>query len=493
MTTTAEKKLPNNFVYYIHSMIGISIMFGFGHLNPIDPITPLGMHVAGIFMGCIYLWSTVSRAWPSLLGIIAMILAGYAPLPTIISNSFGDVVPVLLLFAMTLFGAIQYYEVPRYISRWFLTRKVINGRPILFTFVFIFTTYIMSASAGSVLAILIFMWSILYGILGELKYTKADKYAQLIVLGTAVGAILGQASKPFQGPALMILSAYEKAAAAPMNYLPYLLFVFIMSTIVIALFCLLIKYIIRPDLSKIEKISTDYFAKDPLPPMNTVQKLMFFTLIAFWVLVLLPSILPITFPFIPVLKKLGALGIMLAFIVIFNCIKVNNKPIIAFKEIIGKYVGWDIYFLLAASMLISSALTNPKTGVTIFFAESFAPMLGGLSPFAFVIVLIVLGAGITQFANNGVSGVVLMPIIKIFSDQCGADFTAVAAIFCLAMHSAILTPAGSPYAALLFGNREWINASQVIKYGLCVLAIFLASYIIIGIPLVEFIFSVFPK
>ncbi len=40
--------------YYILSLIGIAIMFGFGFLPPIAPITPLGMRVLGVFIGVIF-------------------------------------------------------------------------------------------------------------------------------------------------------------------------------------------------------------------------------------------------------------------------------------------------------------------------------------------------------------------------------------------------------------------------------------------------------
>ena len=45
--------------YYVHSLIGIAIMFGFGHIVPPEPITAIGMQALGIFLGLIYLWSFV--------------------------------------------------------------------------------------------------------------------------------------------------------------------------------------------------------------------------------------------------------------------------------------------------------------------------------------------------------------------------------------------------------------------------------------------------
>ena len=104
-----------NTLYYLHSTIGLLLIFGFGHLPPFGTVTPVGMQVLGIFAGMIYLWSFVSVLWPSLLGIIALGLSDYAPMRKVILSAFGDVVPVLVFFAMVLFGAIQHHKVTNYI------------------------------------------------------------------------------------------------------------------------------------------------------------------------------------------------------------------------------------------------------------------------------------------------------------------------------------------------------------------------------------------
>ena len=58
--------------YIVNSIVCLALMLGFGHLQPIGSITPLGMDILGIFIGLIYGWSTVGTIWPSLVGILAM-------------------------------------------------------------------------------------------------------------------------------------------------------------------------------------------------------------------------------------------------------------------------------------------------------------------------------------------------------------------------------------------------------------------------------------
>lgn len=486
--STSSPANPKNTLYYIHCIIGLLFMFGFGLLEPFKPITPVGMQVLGVFIGLIYLWSFVSILWPSLLGMIALGLTQYASMKDVLLSSFGDTVPILVLFAMILFGAIQHAGVTKYISRWFLTRKLINGRPVVFSFVFIYTAYVLAALSANILPALLLMWSILYDVLEDVGYKKGDKYTTIMVIGTMFGAISGQAAKPFTGSALMIVGAFEKVTKQQLDYLPYMLFGLIMSTLGIILYSLLIKLVFKPDMSKISNISTERFEKDKLPEMTLQQKILFACMFGYLILILLPSILPKTIGFVALLNKIGPWGVVMAFIVGLCLFKVDNKPIMDFKDIIGRYVTWDVYFLVAMAMVISGALTGEGTGIKEFATQALNPLLGGRSPLAFATILLVFSMLITNIANNGVMGVLLMPIIYTFSLKNGVNSMAITTAVIFALHIAILTPAASPYSAILIGNKEWIDSKDVFKYGSVILVSIFALFWLVGIPLANFIY-----
>ncbi|MDO7786610.1 SLC13 family permease [Desulforamulus aquiferis] len=486
--SVAQTAPPNNTLYYIHCVIGLLFMFGFGSLAPFEPITPVGMQVLGVFIGLIYLWSFVSILWPSLLGIVALSITEYASLKEVLMSSFGDTVPVLVLFAMILFGAIQHAGVTQYISRWFLTRKMINGRPVIFSFIFIYTAYVLAALSANILPALLLMWSILYNVLKDVGYKKGDKYTAIMVVGTMFGAISGQAAKPFTGSALMIVGSFEKVTKTQLDYLPYMVFGFVMCSLGIVIYSLLIKFVFRPDMSKIANINTERFEQDKLPPMTLQQKILFGCLFGYLILILLPSILPKTIGVIAFIDKIGPVGVVLFFIVGLCSIKVDNKPVIDFKEIIGRYVTWDVYFLVCMAMVISGALTGEGTGIKEFTIQALNPLLGDRSPIVFATILLLFSMTITNIANNGVMGVLLMPIIYTFASQNGANPVAITTAVIFALHMAILTPAASPYAAILIGNKEWVDPKDVLKYGGIIVISSFFLYLLIGMPLANLIY-----
>lgn len=470
----------------IHTVIGVIIMFGFPFLPPIKPITPLGMQIAGIFLGLIYLWSVVDTIWPSIIGVLALGMTSYSNVAAVLLNAFGNTVSIQLLFIMILFGGIQHSGVTTYISRWFLTRKVINGRPFMFSFVFIYTAFILS-SLTNVTPALLLMWAILYEVLNSVGYKKGDKYTSVMVIGTFIGSIAGQSVKPFTGAPLLIVGAFEKVTKSKLDYLPYMLFTIIMSTVIIVIFALVIKFVFKPDVSKIANINVNQFDKDKLPKMNFQQKVLFTTLFGIIAAFLIPSILPKSFYLVKILDKLGPHGIVLGFLTLLLVIRSDGKPIIDYKAISSKYVSWDVWFLVCAAMVISSALTADSTGIKPFLTSALSPLLGG-SSMVFIIAIIVFSLIITQFANNGVMGVVLMPVIYPFALQHGLNIAEIATIMIFCLHLAIMTPAASPFACIMFGNTDWVTPNEVRKYSVYFLAIAFIITLVFAMPLVRLLF-----
>ena len=99
----------------------------------IDPITPVGMKVVGIFLGVVYLWSTVDLIWPSMLALLMIALSGYtgdvtgyAAMKLVLKEAFGNNTMVSLMFAMILFGGVSVVGCTKYFIRFLMARKFMN-------------------------------------------------------------------------------------------------------------------------------------------------------------------------------------------------------------------------------------------------------------------------------------------------------------------------------------------------------------------------------
>ena len=141
--------------YYGKVAIFLIIMFGFGYLPAVEPLTALGMKVLGVFCALLFAWSTIGLLWPSIIGLLGLILLEVMDLKTAFALGWGSNT-LLLIFFMTIVAAIvEQSGVSHFIAMWFITRKFILGKPWLFIFVFLFTTFILSAVTSTIPAIMI--------------------------------------------------------------------------------------------------------------------------------------------------------------------------------------------------------------------------------------------------------------------------------------------------------------------------------------------------
>ena len=109
----------------IHTIIGICIMIFFQFLPVNLPsVTDVGMQILGIFLGTLYLWTTVDILWSSLLCLGAIGISAYTTMDTMLESMLGNSTLMLMLFIMILSGALVKFKLTDYIARFFLTRKI---------------------------------------------------------------------------------------------------------------------------------------------------------------------------------------------------------------------------------------------------------------------------------------------------------------------------------------------------------------------------------
>jgi len=153
---------------YVHMVIGFIIMMAFRFIpvGVLPNVTEVGLQVLGIFVATIYLWSTIDAVTSSLVSIIMLAFSAYGTVDQVIAACFGNSVTVQVFFLMIFMGGLTNRRLTDYIGRWILTRKVIEGRPWVFTIAILTGTYVMSVFIGAFTPILLF-WPVLYGVFND--------------------------------------------------------------------------------------------------------------------------------------------------------------------------------------------------------------------------------------------------------------------------------------------------------------------------------------
>lgn len=485
-------------LYYIHVAIGLGLMAIFWTLPPIAPITPIGMKCVGAFLGMVYLWSAVEALWPSLLGLFMLAISGYGmkegmtPLQgfnDVWLNAVGVNTVLLTMFCMILFGAMDEVGDTTYIAKWFLTKKIFKGRPYVFLAMFYVTCFVLSALISPITS-LILLWPIAIRLMNTLNVERCDAIWKWFFVGMFLVSTLGQPFFPFMGAQLIPTSAFagmtaQMGHAMEIPMLAHMTVNIVMTTLIMAVYLLIMKFILRIDVSKLKAVDPEQIeVQMPLPPMNFQQKAYLFMLPCFLLMMLLPNFFKgnVIADFF---NMLGPMGVPVLWIIIFLIIRWNGKPLLDFKEVAYKQFNWGIFFMIAAAVYAANTLSNPATGVSDFLIQALTPVLGGKTEMVFVAIMFTVALIITNFANNAAMAVVLMPVVLNFSAQINISPIPVAMGVILMVFVAMLTPAASPHAGMMYGRRDLYSTKDILSIGLPMCAITLVMYIFIGYPLAK--------
>lgn len=476
MSSQAKNKMTK---YYIHSFIGVAIMIIFSILPAFDPITPIGMRVIGIFIGMCYLWTTVDMIWPSVLGIAALALSGYASVTEVLQISFGAEAVWMSVFAMGIMAAIGNAGLNDHIIAAFLGSKAINGRPWVFTIIFFIAVSVFCSCINSTVGYFLF-WAILADFAKRFNYKAGDKYIVLMLIG--VGAIGHMASNllPFRGMPMVILYSVKNMADIQINNAAYMAISIPLQLCFILAYVAMMKFIFRCDVSAISSISSDDFKKD-LEPLNSVQKFLLGYLAFFIIILMLPGILPDALAITAILNSLSTVGIMMVLFVILCCIHVNGEPVLPFQKLSGS-IYWGMPFLLAAAMSLSSALVADSTGVKTLLSQVLVPIFQGKSDFVFLLVFAVTAIILTNLCNNLVIAFMMAPIAVTYAAESTINLPATMTILVYAVLIAFFLPASSATVGMLMAN-PLIDPKKWLRYSIPVILVLTLVLLVIGLPL----------
>lgn len=492
---TSEKPQKVHWTYWLHLAIGFGFMFIFPQLSPIEPITEVGMYVLGAFIGMVYLWSAVDSIWPSLVGLMVIAMSGfipeqtgYAAVKTLFMNAFGAETVLTVMLGMFLFAAVEFVGCTPYISHFFMTRKVLEGRPFVFAYILFLCSAFISGLTQA-LASLLILWPIAIDVCQQFGYKKGDKIFYVLICGIYLGATLGQPMLPFKGASYVVVSAFVKNFEMPVNYVAFIAYNIIMTIILLAVFVAFVKFVIKPDVQGFKNLKVEDIMKEKLPKMNFQQQMVFAIIVIFIIAMLLPSFLSKDLALVKFLNSIGLTGVLITCLTVLMIIPYKGKPLLDFRGVAKKSFSWDVFFLVAAAMYGCSALTNASTGIKPFLVQFLQPILGGHSDIVFIAIIFAFAIITTNFANNAGMATVILPIVLAFTDQYpGVDPTVLCMSVCMLVFVAVLTPAASPYCGMLHARKDLVSFKEIESLFVPMVAFALIIYIFIGYNIAGLLF-----
>ncbi len=483
----SNKKETKDWVYWMHTVITIVLMFGIGYLEPWGSLETIGTKVLGIFIGLLWGWTFIGFVWPSLLGILALGLSGYQTVNAVLTAGFGAPLNTVLCIFLFIFAAyMDKIGLSKIIANWFISRKICVGRPYVFTLMVFIAAYVLGATVSLFTAILL-LFSIFYNVCDTLGYQKREKYPVFVLTGIVYSAMLGFALFPFKAVQVMVLGSLSTVSGGlTVDFGGFTVLTFAITVVCLAVWMLFGKLIVRPDLSNFNGVG-DMFEELRHVNMNDEQKIAAFFLCLFMFAMFAPSILPKEFFIAKFFNTIGITGSLVFVLVLMAMLKVNGKVSFNFADCAKDGMNWEMIVMFAATMPVSAAMSNEDIGVIKFLVKLLEPIFNNFNGLGFCVVFLIIGGLLTQVAHNLVLAALLTPVLYQFCIQLGGDPIAMSVLFSFSIATAVATPGGSATAALMFTN-DWIGTSDSYKYGWTMAIISLIVVIVVGLPLGTLIF-----
>lgn len=463
---------------WLHIIVMLSVIAIFSVLPPIGSITPIGMKLVGIFLAMLWGWSTCGLLWPSLLGMLALTLTGLMSMKEFFALSFGNETLVFILFIFIFTAVIDEVGLIGYIANRFISFKILNGRPWLFSAFFLVGAYVAAAFVNMFAAIIVF-WGILYIVADRFGFGKQDAYPTLMIIGVILASSIGGAVMPYKPVPLVVLKAYNQMSGVPMDFFKYICFSLPVTFLIMLFYVLICRFVFRPDLKQLHQISMD-FADPAAMVLDRRQKTAIGLLAVFIFLMIAPSILPDSWTLTWIINQIGIAGCLFALLIVMYWIHFDGKPMLDFHKMAGQ-INWDMYIIMCFVIPFASIFTSDATGVKAFMVQMMQPILGGRSPMVFIVLTLVIATVLTNIANNMVVGAVFATLIFTIGGGMGLDVMPIIAVLVVCANLAVVTPAASPLAAMMFANSQWCKTSDLYRYCGITVAIALVLTVAVGL------------
>lgn len=464
---------------YIHVIIILAFTFGFGCLPSFGEITPLGMRTLGIFIGLIYGWSTIGMIWPSFLGLFALSLLPNTGAIEIFKAGFGDRITMVIFFLLLFAGLINKVGLSKYIADWCISRKFAHGRPYVILAMFCIAGALIGCFVNC-FAGMILMMSVWYTFCHEANIQKGEVLPKVMIIAIIYISLMAGNILPFMGSSLLVVGLQQAYVGLSMNYVVFTVVQLIMVLTASLLYFAFIRFVIRPDVSKVANCKVANAAE---LKMTGQQKLVFALLVALIVFLFLPGILPKDLVLTQVLASLDIAGPLAALFVVYYVVNLRNPDVISFNEI-AKDLNWSLILMFATVTPLANAVSNPESGILTYLSSILSVVFHDMPPALFVIMVLFIASIITQFCNNVAVVLMVMPIMYTFAIQLGANPLVLSILAAFNLNVAFCTPAASGPAAMIFSNKEWIPTKDAYLHGMVIFVINMVVTII-GFPLAE--------
>lgn len=391
--------------FLIALVIGLLIFF---FLPAANGLTTTGVHFLSVFVPVIYIWlSDGGSGWSALFACTMLVLLGaYDGATTYQLLWGGSMVAMVIPFYMVA-NALDDCGAIMWVVRWILSRKIVHGRPVLFSILFVVSLVLASIFISPMVTVVIF-FKVLRDITESVGISRDSKFfrGHGLLIGW-IGQICDGTliwGRPFilSMYALIVGFGFEKFT---MNDYFKLSILYLLAACVFGL--LIVWLWVRPDTKKFMDFDDEAIRNDlKANPMTRRGK------------VLLVGMLVVIFCYVAAfLTPLGAVqvyfnGLPVAapvsiVVAVLALIMVDGQPAID----IGKEAArlpWNTIMFLGSVMFFGGIVGTEEYGISACLSNIITPIVASLPAMAAIFAGLLIAGIMTNVTSNAVTCMVVL-------------------------------------------------------------------------------------
>lgn len=468
MSTALNVKRTYTTKDIVHMVITLLLMFGVGFLPPFATLTPMGMKILGVFLGIVYGYTTWDTIIVSLFAFVAFGITGFNggfndAVATMLGNS--TVYQSLVLFFTS--GSIVYYGFGKWFTRWSLSKKIFHGKPLFYTwcFLFIFMWAGLLVGQTSMILLLCPIWN---DIAESCGYNNdKDNFRYFGFGGILLALVSGGGMITYKGWTLGLANQWAELVGAQINLGFQFGVNFILSTLIVTVYVLVGSKVFKIDFSKMKAFDVNKMDEDSKVLRPRVKRILVFYFISILLAILnsIPMVSKLPgFSFIGNTMTISGVYTILAAVLMFlPSGEHDGEPCIPFSKIKHALVNWPVIMMCAVTIPVASALTNEATGVLPWLTGIFSPLFEGRSPILLIVFTIVCMQFLTNIGSNIAFGSAMIPIVGPFAVASGLNLTVMGTAIIYCANLGLVLPGASAPAALFHSRDEIPDAGRRTK------------------------------
>ncbi len=249
-------------------------------------------------------------------------------------------------------------------------------------------------------------------------------------------------------------------------------------------FVLIMRFAFRVDVSSFKNLTAEMLGESQKCTKDQKKAMIFFAL---WMIVILFSCLQFFGVIYQFCSYLGITGIAMILVVCTMLAKKEDgTALLDFREE-AKNISWDALLLTAFVLLMSTYMSLPDAGISAALGKVLQPFTN-LSPLVFIILALSFTAIVTNFANNMVIAIIVMPFLYNYAIMVGMDPTGIVVLLFMMAQFTIATPGASALAGICFSNSDVVRSKDMMKYGFLSVILMIIAGLVFGLTLQALIF-----